>query len=88
MKTVDALLIGRRTYEVMLKGGQTSYPGATNYVFTRSKRNAARFERALSRKNGKVHVVTEDATGFVARRNQEKHRSSVAALAGSLSSTT
>ena len=33
MKTVDALLIGRKTYEVMLNLGQTSYPGAKNYAF-------------------------------------------------------
>ena len=37
MKTVDALLIGRKTFEVMLASGQTSYPGAKNYVFSRSK---------------------------------------------------
>ena len=33
MKTIDAILIGRKTYEVMLGFGQTHYPGATNYVF-------------------------------------------------------
>jgi dihydrofolate reductase len=38
MKTVDAILIGRKTYEVMLASGQTFYPGAENYVFSRSKR--------------------------------------------------
>jgi len=35
MKTVDALLIGRKTYDGMLRYGQTSYPGAKNYVFSR-----------------------------------------------------
>ena len=34
LKTVDAILIGRKTYEVMLGFGQTSYPGAKNYVFS------------------------------------------------------
>jgi dihydrofolate reductase len=36
MKTVDVLLMGRKTYEVLLASGSASYPGATNYVFTRS----------------------------------------------------
>ena len=38
MKTVDALLIGRKTYDGMLAYGQTSYPGAKNYVFSHSKK--------------------------------------------------
>ena len=48
MKTVDALLIGRKTYEAMLKQGQTSYPGARNYVFTRSKKKSAALRKALA----------------------------------------
>jgi len=42
MKTVDALLIGRKTFDGMLAYGQTSYPGAKNYVFSRSKKNVRR----------------------------------------------
>ena len=38
MKTIDTLLIGRKTFEVMLAAGQTSYPGSKNYVFTRSRK--------------------------------------------------
>jgi dihydrofolate reductase len=38
MKTVDALLIGRKTYEAMLALGQTSYPGVRNYVFSPRER--------------------------------------------------
>ncbi len=45
LKTVDVILIGRKTYEVMLGFGQTSYPGAKNYVFSRSKKKAATLKK-------------------------------------------
>src|SRR5881398_287678 len=45
MKTVDALLIGRKTYDGMLAYGQTSYPGAKNYVFSRSKKKREALKR-------------------------------------------
>ncbi len=68
MKTVDALLIGRKTYEGMLAYGQTSYPGAKNYVFSRSKKkrealrkklaeDAAKFVSELKKRKGKGIVV-------------------------------
>src|SRR6266851_5799475 len=41
MTTIDALLIGRKTYDGMLAYGQTSYPGAKNYVFTRAQKKGA-----------------------------------------------
>jgi dihydrofolate reductase len=65
MKTIDAILIGRKTYEVMLGFGQAHYPGATNYVFSRTLKEAAdqrvvivasdavKFTKALKRKKGK-----------------------------------
>jgi dihydrofolate reductase len=34
-KTIDAVVMGRKTYEVALKNGTTSYPGVKNYVSTR-----------------------------------------------------
>ncbi|MDX2127950.1 MAG: dihydrofolate reductase family protein [Chloroherpetonaceae bacterium] len=34
--TVDTVLLGRRTYEVMLKFGQTHYEGMHNFVFSHS----------------------------------------------------
>ena len=46
MKTVDAILIGRKTYEVMLAFGQTSYPGAKNYVFSHSKKRAEKLKKS------------------------------------------
>src|SRR5215467_14620268 len=62
LKTVDTILIGRKTYEVMLKYGQTSYPGGMNYVFSRSARNRAALKRILASKGDlNVEVVTGDA---------------------------
>jgi dihydrofolate reductase len=67
MKTVDAILIGRKTYEVMLASGQASYPGATNYVFSRSVRKRATLAKAIARMNvePKVEFVDGDAADFV-----------------------
>ena len=36
MKTVDVLVMGRKTYEVMLASGETSYRGASNWRVTSS----------------------------------------------------
>ena len=75
MKTVDAILIGRKTYEAMLGYGQTSYPGAKNYVFSRSKKKGSALKRTLaSKKKGdkNVEIVTEDATKFVGELKEIK----------------
>ncbi len=77
MKTVDAILIGRKTYEVMLAFGQTSYPGAKNYVFSHSKKKIAAFiqtamngeekQKRSKRTDTKnpVEFICEDAASFV-----------------------
>ena len=68
MKTVDAILIGRKTYEVMLGFGQTSYPGAKNYVFSRSKQKSLALKKSLATKkkiDKNVEIVTEDVVKFV-----------------------
>ncbi len=73
MKTVDALLIGRKTYEVMLASGYASYPGAMNYVFSRTKRNAAALTKHLKEQsNPNVKLVTSDAAKFVQQLKSEK----------------
>ena len=67
---MDALLMGRKTYEVMLASNQTSYPAANNYVFSRSAKKAAALERALAsrqKRDRNVKVVVEDAAAFVKR---------------------
>jgi dihydrofolate reductase len=66
MKTVDALLIGRKTYEAMLALGQTSYPGVRNYVFSRTRGNAARLKKRLGKATtAPVEMITTDAAEFI-----------------------
>ncbi len=79
MKTVDALLIGRKTYEVMLASGQTSYPGAKNYVFSRSKKKSDALRKALEtnragkkKADSNVELVSEDAAIFVKNLKRKK----------------
>lgn len=63
MKTVDTFLIGRKTYDVMLSFGQTSYPNVKNYIFSRTmKKNAYK----------NVEVISDDAAFFVKKLKQEK----------------
>jgi dihydrofolate reductase len=64
MKTVDVLVMGRKTYEVMLAAGETSYPGATNYVFTRAANKAAALRKRVGKK-ANVQIVSDDAATFV-----------------------
>src|SRR2546423_9841153 len=66
MKTVDALLIGRKSYDGMLAYGQTSYPGAQNYVFTRSKKTVAALNKKLATKKAdkNVEIISEDVARF------------------------
>ena len=80
MKTVDAILIGRKTYEVMLAFGQTSYPGAKNYVFSRARRKSAALKKILERNTRKakqtpctsIEIVSEDAATFVKKLRRRK----------------
>jgi dihydrofolate reductase len=65
-KTIDTVLMGRKTYEVAARSGQGGgYPGVTNYVFSRTLKeepgagvtvvrgDAAAFVRGLKRQEGK-----------------------------------
>jgi dihydrofolate reductase len=62
-KTIDTVVMGRKTYEVAVKGGTTSYPGVKNYVFSRTLREAP---------DEKVEIVSEDAAGFVRKLKRRK----------------
>jgi dihydrofolate reductase len=88
MKTVDAVVIGRKTYEVMLGFGQTSYPGAKNYVFSRSKKKRDALKKSLAAKKKKadknVEIVTEDATKFVRELKRKKGKGIVVFGGGEL----
>jgi dihydrofolate reductase len=53
-KTIDTVLMGRRTYDVASKSG--GYPGVKNYVFSRTMKKSP---------NKKIELVSEDAADFV-----------------------
>jgi dihydrofolate reductase len=62
-KTVDTVVMGRRTYDVALRSGTTSYPGVKNYVFSRTLKESP---------DKKVEIISEDAAEFVGKlKNQE-----------------
>ena len=86
MKTVDALLIGRKTYEAMLGYGQTSYPGAKNYVFTRSKGKSAALKKklAIKKPDKNVEIASGDATQFVRKLKRQKGKGIVVFGGGEL----
>jgi dihydrofolate reductase len=87
MKTVDALLIGRKTYEAMLAHGETSYPGTKNYVFSRSQKRAAALRKSLASKrpgDKNVDIVTTDATKFVRELRSKKGKGIVVFGGGEL----
>lgn len=61
---VDTALIGRKTYDVMMKLGG-AYPGMKNYVFSHKRRRT---------KKKNVTFVSEDTSAFVKRLKSEKCR--------------
>ena len=90
MKTVDAILIGRKTYEVMLAAGQTSYPGARNYVFSRSQKMlAALAKTAASKKKPlrNVEFVAQGVVSFVKDLKQQRGKGLVVFGGGELANS-
>jgi dihydrofolate reductase len=64
-KTIDTILMGRKTYEVALKqskGKRNSYPGIKTYVFSRTLKQ---------RKNAAVEIVSRGAAAFVRKLKSE-----------------
>jgi dihydrofolate reductase len=64
-KTIDTVLMGRKTYDVALrmsKGKKNPYPGIRTYVFSRTLKDDA---------GGSVTIVADDAAGFVRRLKDE-----------------
>lgn len=86
MKTVDVLLMGRKTYEVMLAAGETSYPGATNYVFTRSAKKAAALRKRAGKK-ANLQIVSDDASTFVGKLKSTTGKGIVVFGGGKLASS-
>lgn len=63
-KTIDTVVMGRRTYEVAMKnagGDGGAYPGVTSYVFSRT----------LKKRKG-VNIISEDAADFVRKLKNEE----------------
>ncbi|HEX7773165.1 MAG TPA: dihydrofolate reductase family protein [Pyrinomonadaceae bacterium] len=63
-KTIDTVLMGRRTYEVATKSakGGGGYPGIKTYVFSRTIKKKS---------SKKLTFVSEDAASFVRRLKEE-----------------
>ncbi|HEX3131343.1 MAG TPA: dihydrofolate reductase family protein [Thermoanaerobaculia bacterium] len=61
-KTLDTVIMGRKTYEAGLRMGTTSYPGMKNYVFSRTLEESP---------DENVQMIREDVAEFVARLKQE-----------------
>ncbi|MFI5175800.1 MAG: dihydrofolate reductase family protein [Terriglobia bacterium] len=57
-KTIDTVIMGRRTYDVARKSGTPSYPGVENIVFSRTLKMSP---------NPKVVLVSDDAVEYVRR---------------------
>jgi dihydrofolate reductase len=62
-KTIDTVVMGRKTYEVALRSGMTSYPGVKNYVFSRTLKASP---------DKKVEIISEDAAEFVRNLKNQK----------------
>jgi dihydrofolate reductase len=61
-KTIDTVLMGRKTFEVAVRNGQRKgYPGMTTYVFSRTVKKA----------EGPVTFVSSDAAEFVRDLKQQ-----------------
>ena len=60
-KTVDTVVMGRKTYEVAAKSGGGAYPGVKNYVCSRTLKKAPK----------QIEIVSEDAVDFIRRLKQE-----------------
>jgi dihydrofolate reductase len=71
-KSIDAVLMGRKTYEVAVRQGQRGgYSGVKNYVFSRT----------LKESPDGVTIVRDDATKFV-RGLKEQHGKDMCLMGG------
>lgn len=76
-KTIDTVLMGRKTYEVALKmggGNANPYAGVTNYVFSRSGK---------AKPTKGVEIISEDAAEFV-RKLKNKEGKDICVMGGGL----
>ena len=62
-KTIDTVVMGRRTYEVAARSGTGAYPGVKNYVFSRTIKEPP---------DSAITFVSEDAATFVRKLKNEE----------------
>ena len=64
-KSIDTVIVGRKTYELTLKSGKPwpSFPGVKNYVCSRTLRESP---------DNHVQIISEDAAGFVRKLKSER----------------
>jgi dihydrofolate reductase len=55
-ESIDTVVMGRKTFEVMRQSGMTSYPGVKNYVFSRTLKKSP---------DEKVEIIGTDAAQFI-----------------------
>ena len=65
-KTIDTVVMGRKTYEVALRMGVGggAYPGVKNYVFSRTMKKTPKKVKGLE-------IISEDAAEFVRKLKAE-----------------
>ncbi len=64
-KKIETVLVGRKTYEPVLKSGKSwpSYPGVKTYVFSRTIRESP---------DKNIQIISEDAAEFIRKLKSEK----------------
>jgi dihydrofolate reductase len=62
-RSIDTVVMGRRTYEISSQFGQGAYAGVKNYVFSRT---------LPKRSSEQLEIVNEDAADFVYRLKRAK----------------
>jgi dihydrofolate reductase len=62
-KTIDTVVMGRRTWEVAARMGTGAYPGVKNYVFSRTIKESP---------NSAITFVSEDAATFIRKLKNEE----------------
>ena len=62
-KTIDTVVMGRRTYEVVKKSRSGVYPGVKNYVFSRTLKTHS---------DDRLEIISDDAATFLGKLKREK----------------
>ena len=79
-KTIDTIVMGRKTYEVALRmgAGGSAYGGMTTYVFSRTAQKSSGKKKIKN-----LEFISEDAAAFV-RRLKEQEGKDICVMGGGL----